>query len=84
MLKNSEAVKIGVEITEHAHKLDAFVWPKEECVLIFGHEVTGVSNELLGLCDQVIAIPQFGTKHSLNVSVTAGIVLWDHLIKKRA
>jgi 23S rRNA (guanosine2251-2'-O)-methyltransferase len=83
-LKNSQTVKIGVEITEQAHNLDAFVWPKEKCVLIFGHEVTGVSNEILGLCDQVIAIPQFGTKHSLNVSVTAGIVLWDHFIKKRA
>ena len=83
-LTNSQTVKIAVEITAQAHNLDAFEWPKEECALIFGHEVTGVSNELLIICDKVIAIPQFGTKHSLNVSVSAGIVLWDHFIKKRA
>lgn len=83
-LTNSQTVKIAVEITAQAHNLDAFEWPKEECALIFGHEVTGVSNELLTICDKVIAIPQFGTKHSLNVSVSAGIVLWDHFIKKRA
>ena len=73
MVKEFEAVKIGVEITEHATSWMP-LYGQEECVLIFGHEVTGVSNELLGSCDQVIAIPQFGTKHSLNVSVTAGIV----------
>ena len=83
-LKNAPLKKIGVEITERAHKLDAFEWPSQEFALIFGHEVTGISDELLGLCDQVIAIPQFGTKHSLNVSVSAGIVLWDHFTKKRA
>jgi len=46
-------------------------------VLIFGNEVEGVSEEALALCDASIEIPQFGMKHSLNVSVAAGMVLWE-------
>ena len=46
-------------------------------LLIFGNEVNGVSQEVVDLADAVIEIPQFGTKHSLNVSVCAGIVLWE-------
>ncbi len=45
--------------------------------VIFGHEVHGVQQEVVDACDGCIEIPQFGTKHSLNVSVTAGIVIWD-------
>ena len=45
--------------------------------VIFGNEVSGVGNEVLKLCDGSIEIPQFGMKHSLNVSVAAGIVLWE-------
>jgi len=45
--------------------------------LVFGNEVSGVSEEVLELCTGAIEIPQFGTKHSFNVSVSAGIVLWD-------
>ena len=41
-----------------------------------GNEVDGVGDEVLSLCDKCIEIPQFGTKHSLNVSVAAGVVLW--------
>jgi len=46
-------------------------------VLIFGNEVQGVSEQVLALCDGSIEIPQFGVKHSLNVSVATGIVLWE-------
>ena len=46
-------------------------------VLVFGNEVEGVSAETLSLCDACIEIPQFGMKHSLNVSVAAGMVLWE-------
>lgn len=46
-------------------------------VLIFGNEVDGVQQELVNIADQVLEIPQFGTKHSLNVSVCAGVVLWE-------
>ena len=49
----------------------------EKIVLIFGNEVQGVSEEVLKYCDGCIEIPQFGMKHSLNVSVAAGMVLWE-------
>ena len=45
--------------------------------LVFGNEVEGINAALLPLADTVVEIPQFGTKHSFNVSVAAGIVLWD-------
>jgi tRNA G18 (ribose-2'-O)-methylase SpoU len=48
---------------------------------IFGNEVFGVKEELIALADGSVEIPQFGTKHSLNVSVTVGIVLWEVLVK---
>lgn len=57
---------------------------ESKTAFVFGHEVMGVSEEALALCDGAIEIPQFGTKHSLNVSVTAGIVLWDVVMKHRA
>lgn len=50
--------------------------PKGKLAVIFGHEVFGVQQEVIDLCDGCIEIPQYGTKHSLNVSVTAGIVLY--------
>lgn len=56
--------------------------PDEKIVLIFGNEVTGVSDKALALCDACIEIPQWGTKHSLNISVTVGVVLWE-LVKGR-
>lgn len=49
----------------------------EKIALIFGNEVQGVSEEILEFCDGCIEIPQFGMKHSLNVSVAAGMVLWE-------
>lgn len=49
--------------------------------LVFGNEVKGVDSQVLDLCDGCIEIPQFGTKHSLNISVTAGIVVWDFFNK---
>ncbi len=49
----------------------------EKYALIFGHEVNGVAQEVLDKCDICIEIPQFGTKHSFNISISAGIVLWE-------
>ncbi len=49
--------------------------------LVFGNEVYGVQQEVIACCDQVIEIPQLGSKHSLNISVSAGIVLWE-LVKR--
>ena len=52
--------------------------PKDKTiVLIVGNEVDGVDDTVIARCDQVIEIPQFGTKHSFNVSVSAGITLWE-------
>lgn len=50
---------------------------QEKIAVIFGNEVEGVSNEALALCDQVVEIPQFGAKHSLNISVSVGIIVWE-------
>lgn len=54
-----------------------FPAPDEKLAVIFGNEVKGVQQSVVNLCDGSIEIPQFGTKHSFNVSVSAGIVLWD-------
>lgn len=51
--------------------------PAERIALIFGNEVEGVDEDIIALCDTVIEIPQFGTKHSFNISVSAGMVLWE-------
>lgn len=45
--------------------------------LVFGHEIRGVDQKVVDMCDLCVEIPQFGTKHSLNISVAAGIVIWD-------
>jgi 23S rRNA (guanosine2251-2'-O)-methyltransferase len=55
----------------------------DRLVLIFGNEIKGVQQKVIDLCDGAIEIPQFGTKHSYNVSVSAGIVLWDIFNKMR-
>ena len=51
--------------------------PKGPTALVFGHEVIGVAQEVVDTCDAVIEIAQFGTKHSLNVSVSAGIAMFE-------
>jgi 23S rRNA (guanosine2251-2'-O)-methyltransferase len=51
--------------------------PNEKYALVFGNEVDGVDQEVIDASDYIIEIPQFGTKHSLNVSVCAGVVLWE-------
>lgn len=51
--------------------------PGEKPALIFGNEVKGVKQSVVNICDGSIEIPQYGTKHSFNISVSAGIVLWD-------
>ena len=48
---------------------------------IFGNEVNGVSQNIIDLCENVIEIPQEGTKHSLNISVSVGVVIWDFYSK---
>jgi 23S rRNA (guanosine2251-2'-O)-methyltransferase len=55
----------------------------QKYALVFGNEVKGVDEKVLAACDGCIEIPQFGTKHSLNISVTAGMVIWDFYSKRK-
>ena len=57
----------------------ASLQPLQPIALIFGNEIHGVTQEVIDLCDLAVEIPQFGTKHSMNVAVSAGIVLWQVL-----
>lgn len=67
----------AVEQAVGSMSLEKFTQPKEKIAIIFGNEVEGVDSEVLKLCDGCIEIPQLGMKHSLNISVAAGIVLWE-------
>lgn len=68
----------GIEQVENSIMLNDFVWNADEKIaLIFGNEAEGVEQETLRACDACIEIPQFGMKHSLNISVAAGVVLWE-------
>ncbi|SMG42228.1 SpoU rRNA Methylase family protein [Sphingobacterium psychroaquaticum] len=75
----AEGAKIvAIEQAEGSIPLQEFTISEgEKYALFFGNEVHGVSEEVMEQADACIEIPQFGTKHSLNVSVTIGIVLWD-------
>ena len=75
----TEGFKIfAIEQVENSISLPDFMpQPNEKIALVFGNEVKGVQQKVVDLCDGAIEIPQFGTKHSLNVSVSAGIALWD-------
>lgn len=85
--KTSEAVKelkrqgyriVAVEQSPEAIPLERY--PVErgmKYALIFGNEVDGVSQEVMDICDEAVEIPQHGTKHSLNVAVSGGVVLWE-------
>jgi tRNA G18 (ribose-2'-O)-methylase SpoU len=69
---------IGVEQVKGSVFLQDFILEKEKkFALVFGHEIYGVEQEVINLCDRCIEIPQFGTKHSFNIAVSAGIVLWE-------
>ena len=73
---------IAIEQAENSVMLNEFK-PKtdEKYALIFGNEVNGVSDEVMAKIDTCLEIPQFGTKHSFNIVVSAGIVLWDFFAK---
>ncbi len=82
-LKNQNYVIISVEQTDQSISLEKFrVELQKKYALIFGNEVLGVSPEAIELTDVALEIPQFGTKHSLNVAVSAGIVMWHFLQHK--
>lgn len=69
---------VGIEQAEGSVDLGSFRVKKGiRYALVFGHEVNGVDQKILDECDYVVEIPQFGTKHSFNIAVSAGIVLWE-------
>ena len=77
-LKQKGYVICVVEQAEGSLSLDKLLIDKnEKYAVVVGHEVKGVQQKVIDACGFCIEIPQFGTKHSLNVSVAAGIVLWD-------
>ena len=81
-LKNENYTIISIEQAENSIKLQDFKPEKnKKYALIFGNEVKGVQQQIVDMSDFCIEIPQEGTKHSLNISVSAGIVLWDFFQK---
>jgi 23S rRNA (guanosine2251-2'-O)-methyltransferase len=78
LLKQQGYHIVAVEQVENSIPLHHFRLPAErKTAIIFGNEVNGVGSEVLALCDEAIEIPQAGMKHSLNISVAAGIVIWQ-------
>lgn len=81
-LKEEGVEVLAIEQVEGSIMLQNFVpQPDKKYAIVFGNEVKGVQQEVVDMCDNCIEIPQFGTKHSLNVSVTAGILIWDFAYK---
>jgi len=81
-LKKEGYTVCAIEQAENSNMLDNLLIDKDKkYAVILGNEVKGVQQEVVDNCDMVIEIPQYGTKHSLNVSVTAGIVIWDFFKK---
>ncbi len=77
-LKSKGYKVYAIEQTEGSISLEKFIAGKNENIaVVFGNEVEGVNDEVLHLVDGSIEIPQSGMKHSLNISVAAGIVLWE-------
>lgn len=77
-LQNDGVLVYAIEQVEGSLKLDEMQLQKDTAyAVVLGNEVKGVQQTVVDICDGAIEIPQFGTKHSLNVSITAGIVIWD-------
>jgi tRNA G18 (ribose-2'-O)-methylase SpoU len=77
-LKSKSYKILSIEQAENATMLQDFDLSKDEkYAVIFGNEVKGVQQEIVNISDYCIEIPQYGTKHSLNISVSTGVVLWE-------
>ena len=81
-LKTDNIQVYAIEQVENSIYLNDFeVINNQKYAVVFGNEVFGVSQNAVAACDGTIEIPQFGTKHSLNIAVTTGIVVWDLFTK---
>ena len=76
-LKNQGYKVYAIEQTEGSIPLNQFEKTEAPIAFVFGNEVDGVDQSVIALCDGVIEIPQWGMKHSLNISVAAAVVLWE-------
>ena len=83
-LKEQGYTTLAIEQVEGAVMLDKLeVDPAKKYALVFGNEVLGIDQAVVDICDGAIEIPQVGTKHSINVSVCGGVVLWKFFEKNR-
>ena len=83
-LKAENVKVLSIEQAENSTKLDTFFPEKnQKYAIVMGNEVKGVQQEVVTASDLCIEIPQLGTKHSLNISVTTGVVIWDLFVKLR-
>lgn len=81
-LKSENVIIASVEQAENAVMLNDFKpQPNTTYALVFGNEVKGVTQDVVSASDVILEIPQFGTKHSLNISVSCGVVVWDVFCK---
>jgi tRNA G18 (ribose-2'-O)-methylase SpoU len=81
-LKDSKIKIASIEQADNSTKLQDFeIEQNQKYAVVFGNEVKGVQQEVVSASDYCVEIPQYGTKHSLNISVSCGVVLWD-LFKK--
>jgi tRNA G18 (ribose-2'-O)-methylase SpoU len=81
-LKKEDITVISIEQCEGSSKLNEYKFEKDKkYAFIFGNEIKGVDQEVINQSDNVIEIPQLGTKHSLNISVSVGVVLWNSVFK---
>ena len=76
-LKKKRYLTIAIEQANESIMLNDFSETNSPIAVVFGNEVNGVQQSVIDICDNCIEIPQIGTKHSLNISVSVGVVLWD-------
>ncbi len=83
-LKDDEYHIVAVEQADKSTSLLNFKIETQKYAFVFGNEVVGIHDDVVKHADTVLEIPQYGTKHSLNISVSIGVILWDFISKKGA
>jgi tRNA G18 (ribose-2'-O)-methylase SpoU len=77
----SDSIVVGVDNLTQAVPIESFDWPKEHVVLMFGQEGTGLTDDLIELCDHMVYIKQYGSVRSLNVGCASAITMYDYCNK---
>ena len=81
-LKTEGYKTYALEQCENAEQLNQFQPDQRKVAIVLGNEVQGVQQSVIDVCHGAIEIPQYGTKHSLNISVSAGVLIWDLFLKQ--